>query len=358
MRASSLATILTTAALASAAHAQVLYFDADHNSNTTLADGSPFVPNIVPAGGAPIANDNIWDQRTFANGGTIYTSNDRSVTGGEDCPMLRTRITGLTPGSQVYAFAYLWNDNGAGSWRLRAEASQTQPAPEIQGWNAQHFATSSFAPSTALGNGALVGPQPFLDLAYDAAGMETDGHFILPVMIQEGNRWLYEAPLGIHTVDAAGNLDIYIDDLANQNSNASRTWYDGVGIEQVPTAYGNGCGRAMTLGTPVAPVVDQPFQMDLAGAAPNSLAVAIAGLSNTTSNFGPLPFDLAPLGFAGCPLNASPDVVAFIPASATGDASFSFTVPRAFAGPVHLQWGAIVGNQLSVTPGTTANFHR
>lgn len=352
-----ISTALSAMTLAALAPAQVLYFDADHNTNTTLADGSPFVPNIVPAGSSPIGNDGLWDQRTFANGGTIYTSNGRSVSGGEDCPMLRTRITGLTPGSQVYAFAYLWNDNGTGAWRLRAEASQTQPVPEIMGWNGQHFSTSSFTPSTGLGNGAPVGPQPFLDLAYDAAGMETDGHFILPVMIQEGNRWLFEAPLGVHTVDAQGNLDIYIDDLANQSSNANRTWYDGVGIEQVPTTYGNGCGRPMTLGTPFAPVVDQPFQMDLSGAAPNSLAVAIVGLSNTTSTFGPLPFDLAPLGFAGCPLNASADVVAFVPADAMGAASFGFTVPRAFAGPVHMQWGAVTGT-LSVTPGTTANFHR
>ena len=77
--------------LATAASAQVVYVDADANTNTTNADGTPLVPVV-----GPIVNDDQWQLRPFANGGTIISSND-SGTGSEDCPMLRTTITGLIP---------------------------------------------------------------------------------------------------------------------------------------------------------------------------------------------------------------------------------------------------------------------
>jgi len=58
-----------------------------------------------------------------------------------------------------------------------------------------------------------------------------------------------------------------------------------------------------------------------------SLAIAMFGLSNSTSTFGPLPFDMTPFGAPGCSGRVSPDATRFL-IGAGGSASLTFPIPN------------------------------
>jgi hypothetical protein len=58
------------------------------------------------------------------------------------------------------------------------------------------------------------------------------------------------------------------------------------------------------------------------------VAIAMIGLSNTASAFGPLPYALAPLGAPSCFGRVSPDATTFL-LGAAGSASFTFSTPAA-----------------------------
>ncbi|MCA8966282.1 MAG: hypothetical protein KDC48_15480, partial [Planctomycetes bacterium] len=228
--------LLATAALfSSSLAAQITYVDADVATNTTLADGTPYVPMTVTS-----SIDNEWTQRPFANGGTILSSHD--ATGNEDCPMLRTVISGLVPGVPHTIYTYWWGGANV-NWRGRCAVDTAQPAPQLAGYNSVHFATSAFAPMQPLAFDAPLGAnQTSLGLTRDALGFETTGHFTNQVMIQEGNRWLYEVALGTFMSNGAGEIWVYVDDLEGNQSSSNRTWYDGVGWEWAPLGLGNSCG--------------------------------------------------------------------------------------------------------------------
>ncbi len=350
----SLSLPLALALLAVPATAQITYVDADPATNTTLADGSPFVPNPLNDG-----SDNNWSNRPFANGGTIFSTNDVSVAGLEDGPMLRTTIGGLLPGFEYLVYSYCWNASGSSDvWRLRSKVDTSQPAPDIQGYNTRHFPTSSFLPSTGLAFDAPIGPQQILGLNYDAAGLETDGHFTAPVLIQEGNRWMYEVPLGIHLADGNGEIHVYVDDLANTATN-NRTWYDGVGYELAPQRFGNSCGTPTPPGIFFSGVPHLNAEMTLAmrGAQPNAAAVLVVGISNTTWNGRRLPFDLTPFGAPGCQINVSPDVTAGATTDANGDASITFLFSNVAPATLYWQWLAL-GTGISATQGIETVIHR
>jgi len=58
-----------------------------------------------------------------------------------------------------------------------------------------------------------------------------------------------------------------------------------------------------------------------------NVAIAMLGLSNTTSIFGALPYDMTPLGAPGCFGRVSPDATVFL-LGAGGSASLNFPVPN------------------------------
>ena len=100
-------------ALASGAFAGVITFvDATDGAsgNTTLADGSLWTSNTATT------TDNIWRNRSpFGNGmpaatAFIYESNGAGTGVNEDCPRLKTSVTGLADGT-YYVFAYFWAGN-------------------------------------------------------------------------------------------------------------------------------------------------------------------------------------------------------------------------------------------------------
>jgi PKD repeat protein len=79
---------------------------------------------------------------------------------------------------------------------------------------------------------------------------------------------------------------------------------------------------------------------------PQSAAIMMLGFSRTTSGFGPLPLDLAPLGAPGCSGRVSPDATMFL-TGASNAAAWSLTVPNA---PIFV--GQVLYNQALVLDPT------
>lgn len=194
------ATMLALSAVT--AEAQVTYVDADTSNqpgttNTTWADGSAFTPPMM---GGTVPADNQWWERTgFANGGDIL-----AVNGGSDVPVIRTTISGLTPGASYDVFVYYWwaDTFGNGQWDLGAGFTQA---------GITHFLYDDGSPiTTPFANG--------------------------PILIVEGNRDMYEYYVGCTNATPAGTIDVYIDD---NPGNDDRSWYDGVGTASSSCPGGN-----------------------------------------------------------------------------------------------------------------------
>mgnify|MGYP000692924018 CR=1 FL=1 len=190
------------------ASASITYVDAT-TSNTTLADGSAYTPTASTNN-----TDDEWSSRSaFGNGGALYTANDNNADPGEDAPELRTLITGLTPGQMYEVYVYYWtagNDAPGGNQQWDIQAGLTTGALTAiltaDGTNLGH-ASTGVDPSTYFTNDS---PQ---------------------VIVSEGDRRMREYALGTIAADGSGNLAVYVDD---NPGNVNRTWYDGVGYEQIP----------------------------------------------------------------------------------------------------------------------------
>lgn len=340
------------ALLAATLQAQITYVDADCSVNTTLADGTAYAPMLNST-----AIDNIWNQRAFANGGSILSSHD--ATGNEDCPMLRTTLSGLIPGFPYVIYTYWWGTAGS-SWRGRALVDSTQPAGPLPGYVALWFATSVFSPMTPLAFDAPLGTnQTALGLTYDATGHENSGHFANQVLIQEGNRWLYEVPLGTFVADASGQIQVYVDDLEGQQSSGNRTWYDGVGYEWAPLAVGAGCGNPVpTIGYTGQPIMTRNFVVTLAGAPANAFTLLTIGFNATSWNGLPLPLSLQPFGYPGCSLNVAADVNLFLQTDPNGAASYTANLSGVPSLDLWWQWATLDAAGLAATTGLSTHFHR
>lgn len=180
-------------------HGQITYVDAAA-SNTTLADGSAYVPT------AAVNNtDNQWSLRTLANSATVYTSNDNNAMPGEDAPTLRTRISGLVANQTYPIYLYFWSagTSGNSAWDIKA------------GRSAGSLTVHDFSNAISLGDGHVSDGTVTNSTAFTSA-----------VMVEQDNRDLLQVNLGNFTADANGRIDIYIDD---NPGNDDRTWYDGVG---------------------------------------------------------------------------------------------------------------------------------
>ena len=199
------------ALLTAGATAQITYLDANTANmpgltNTTNADGTPFTPPLTTV---TVPGDNQWWERNgFANGSNIL-----AVGAASDVPLIRTTISGLTPGGGYDVFVYYWwaDPGGNGEWDLGA----------------------GFSPAT-ITNFFTTDGSPITNLFANE-----------PILIAEGNRDMNEYYVGCATASAAGTIDVYIDD---HPGNDDRSWYDGVGTVPVTcttTGVGtNYCGPA------------------------------------------------------------------------------------------------------------------
>lgn len=196
--------LLISAALPAAA--AITYVDASPD-NTTLADGTAYTPTA-----ALVNNDDLWSSRAFGNGVTVYAANDGNATPGENAPMLRTTIGGLTVGATYNLYVYFWgggNDGPVGNQRWDIQAgltSTTLTFSDTQNSTNLGHASTGVNPATYFTNTPLV-------------------------LVLDSDRRLYEASLGTAVADGSGNINIFIDDAPG---NANRTWYDGVGFQLIP----------------------------------------------------------------------------------------------------------------------------
>ena len=214
--------ILAALSAASLVSAEIIYVDATSGSggNTTLADGSTFTPPLNGTTGP----DNNWEQRTvFGSSGNIYESAGEGAGQNEDAPELRTRITGLVPGGLYDVYVYFWDPTSTTEdWSIRAGTSSNPGANTL------------FSAADSTG-----------ELMSTAAVLASSQMFsTAPTINSEGGRALLAASLGL-VVAAGGQIDVYIDDLANAGTVNRRTWYDGVGYVLVPEPAGLGLGATL-----------------------------------------------------------------------------------------------------------------
>ena len=179
----------------------ILYVDATSGpgGNTRLTSDDVFEPSGVDLGNN-LGNDGAWEQRTFANAGTVFETG--TDTAADDVPALTTSIEGLDAGAYE-VFAYLWSDTND-NWDLAVGLS----ADDLEVFRPGVSGVTSLG---GLGDGN---------------GLASTG-FSNAVLVAEGNRTLYQVSVGEVTVDDFGSIDVFIDDVPNANG---RSWYDGVGI--------------------------------------------------------------------------------------------------------------------------------
>jgi len=182
------------------AHSAIVYVDAT-TSNTVATDGTPAGDGWQTTS----TNDTgLWRNRAFGNGSTIFEAQGTTTPDDNtnvDHEALTTTLTGFTVGATYDLYVYFW-DNGDG-WEMDAGLS-----------------AGALTEFTVGGAGTTVA---------SASTFEADPLFT------EGARTLYQASLGVGTVDGSGNLNFFVDDGDSETTtNAGRrTWYDGVGYELV-----------------------------------------------------------------------------------------------------------------------------
>ena len=198
--------------LAGSLHAQITYVDATSGAggNTTLADGSAFSPPLNGTTGA----DNNWEQRTvFGSGGNVYESGGENVA--ENAPELRTKLSGLTPGTEYAVRVYFWDPGSTNEdWNIRAGFTSSPDANTVY----------SAADATAELGGATA-----------AVAASTLVHGTAPTVLAESGRVLLSALIGTATADANGEILVYIDDLPTSLNVNRRSWYDGLGYQKNDT---------------------------------------------------------------------------------------------------------------------------
>jgi hypothetical protein len=113
-------------------------------------------------------------------------------------------------------------------------------------------------------------------------------------------------------------LAVYDEQVGSWTMTSSATYDTGRTVESVAAVpfalYGRECpnsvGSGPRIGAVGLPQVGGTFSVTLRGAEPNGLGICWFGLSaGTWTGVGSLPFDLAPLGAAGCNVLTAPDVI-------------------------------------------------
>lgn len=187
-----------------AAEPVIVYVDAvsGASGNTMEWGGSQWV-EFSPPSNTSGGGDGQWEEEWSGDPANLFgnlpsTSNswfEAGREGAEDCPELRTRVTGLSNGTyEVYA--YYWRADGQSMYLgadLTSNASGGLPVYDESNTN--------------------------VALAVQAAFVETTN-----IMVRSADRSMYQVSLGSVAV-TNGILDVFIDDVGD----GSTIWYDGIG---------------------------------------------------------------------------------------------------------------------------------
>ncbi len=184
---------------------QIQFIDATPE-NTTLADGTPLTLGAsgnLTTGAAQGAADGKWHLRTgFANGdgagtGTVLTSNENAS---ETVETLKTTATNDGEAGYFDVFVYYLSNTNE-DWQIRAGLSEDD----------------------------------LLFFQKQGGDLAESGEFVdpLPFTFNGTNLGVYQGYLGRVYLESGSDLSIFVDDAVGNQSGASRTWYDGVGLARV-----------------------------------------------------------------------------------------------------------------------------
>jgi len=245
----------------SGAFGAITYVDATDGAagNTALAAGGVWTPPIDPAA---TGTDNLWRKRTgLANGSTVYEASGQG-TPTDDAQRLVTTISGLNPGEQYSLYVFFWspNDNvqqwllrtnltnpGAGdlpSWSRLYNDAVNNPTGVVLATGSGVITTDNIAPFPAMGPADFTNPGSLVATTSVQGGK---------TVINDGNRFLWAAPVGIAAANGSGQAQVFIDDyvlagLGATDSVNHRSWFDGVGFGPVPEPASLGLLATAALG--------------------------------------------------------------------------------------------------------------
>ncbi|MBX3426700.1 MAG: PEP-CTERM sorting domain-containing protein [Pirellulales bacterium] len=200
--------------LTASSRAAIVYVDATHDvgGNTAVAPsagGGVFNTSGALNSQGP-ANDGLWDVRAFGNAATIYQN--AGFGNVDNAHRLVTTVS--VPTNTYNVYAYFWSDTSA--WRMGASLTDDQGELPLYQYNPTTAGVVQYwtgSDGTQLSN--VLAPNPFT----------TD------VMIAEGNRRLFQIPLG---QVSGSSISVFVDDDAMMADGNQRTWFDGIGYEPVP----------------------------------------------------------------------------------------------------------------------------
>jgi len=168
----------------------LVYVDAEHGTTGNTVDAVTGGPSSWQSTNND-SYDTIW--RARSGNGAAAEDDVYEASGHEDAVMLKTTVTGLTEGSyNVYVYFGTSTLDPTWSWDIQAG-----------------LAADSLSVLTPQDDGELITDTSDVDM--------------------------YRALVGVATVDASGELAVYIDNVENGNK---RSWYDGIAYElNVPNDY-------------------------------------------------------------------------------------------------------------------------
>lgn len=207
----------------------------------------------------------------------------------------------------------LFGWDGTGTWVVGGIGETT--GAEIMQANTDYFCVLRID-SGAVDTAYLKVFAPGTTAPADDAGITTVG--------TGGNQWTAQSPGYASGADmftmwltTTGNNRIELDEIRMGSS-----WESVVRL-----AYGQGCLGA-EISASGRPLIGSGTTLLLSGGTPNNIAAIFAGLSSTTSVFGPLPFDLSLIGApAGCSMLQSNEASVLTIADTLGNSSFLFPLP-------------------------------
>lgn len=124
---------------------------------------------------------------------------------------------------------------------------------------------------------------------------------------------------------------------------------------------GTACGGRIGLSTRT-PAFGQPFQVTLSGGTQNGFGLLHTGFSDSRFLVFPLPLDLSRLGFAGCSLYQSTEMIRPVRLDANGGASVDMTIPASMQNSfreVHFQYSFVTtGNRVGLKLTDYASVER
>lgn len=197
--------------------------------------------------------------------------------------------------------------------------------PALMDYNCLWSNAPTYTPVYASGNQSFAAWQA---LGFDTNSIAVDPMFVAPAASP--------ADLSLQAGSPCAQAGTFLPAVLTDFFLAARTPPVSIGGDEEDgttasyAVFGGGCAGSVGIATNTAsspPQLGQTSTITFGNLPPTSLAIAILGLSNTASAFGPLPVDLTSYGAPGCFGRVSTDASLFLVGSG-GSASFLAPIPN------------------------------